>query len=248
MRDKKISRKNNLLSHIVLFFTIFSITLIICLSFSLKSAEAKGINTEPLNISFNAYIINDEINEDALIDYIQKADKIWNNYNISILVKNISHVNINITDDERDFLFNADFKDNNESYNKKQCKKYIPILKKITPNSNKSIIFMDSSENPPNPNAAGRGNICGNSLVIFREEKFLWKDFTGGNLAHEIGHILNLSDFKDTSKKHNLMNRRSKTKHCYLIFPFKEYFLNQTQINNAVKTIKEKFQPPTSPS
>jgi L-rhamnose mutarotase len=215
----------NNLSLLLLLITIFSISLIIYVSIP---SDSKGINIEPLQAEFDFYIVNNEVSIENLQNYITKADKIWEKYNISITSKDINNVEINLSDRERNLLYtNISKSDTKEEIQKICDEEYMPIINSITNDlSNMSIIFIEGT------GSSGRGHLCGHSFIIFRHEKNSWLDLTGWNLAHEIGHILGLSDLKN-SYKVNLMNDKHK------VF-WKSSFLSQEQVDIIVKVIKNK--------
>lgn len=210
---------------ILIFFSITIVTLI-----SAIPIEPKGINPQPRGVEFNFYIVNDEINQKDLQEYISEANTIWNKYNISILTKEMQNVNINLTDEEKNLLYTNITKDKINGENENICNEtYIPLINKITDNNaNMSIIFINGEGN------SGRGGLCGYSFIIFKCEKNSLLDLTGWNLAHEIGHILGLEELRGSGKM-NLMNDNYKT--FYRIIS-KTSFLNQEQINEI--TDKEK--------
>ncbi|MEM3405855.1 MAG: hypothetical protein QW117_02710 [Candidatus Pacearchaeota archaeon] len=216
--NKKIIR--SLVFIFIVILIIFILRNFTC-SFSI---EKQGTNIEKLNVSFNFYIINNEINEEELVKYVSEVNKIWNNYNISILINNIYKVNLNITTEERKYLYTKISGKNSEEDSKICNEFYIPLINKITNNSpDMSIIYIKGKSIN-----FGRGNLCGYKFVIFKKDKKC-KDFTAWNLAHEIGHVLGLTD-KREDNKFNLMNDRCKIS--------KPYFLNQEQVNKTILTIK----------
>jgi len=190
--------------------------------------ETKGVNSNNLKVRFDFFIVNEEISQEDLLDYIEGSNTIWNKYNISILNKGIRSVNIDLSDEERTFLYkNISSKDNS----KESCEIYMSLINKITNNnSNLSIIFVEGEGN------SGRGSLCGHSFAIFDYEKsdilgFNLKDLTSWNLAHEIGHVLGLTHPTNIYKL-NLMNDKHK------IF-YKSSFLTQDQIDKVVNKIDE---------
>jgi hypothetical protein len=191
-------------------------------------SDPKGINTEHLEVKFNFYVVNNEISKNELLDYVKEANKIWNKYNISIVINNVEFVEINISDEKRTFLYTGISEKNTTEQNEKICKEeYMPIINSITNNNpNMSIIFIEGKGN------SGRGNLCGHSFAIFQYEKLSLfgttvRDLTGWNLAHEIGHIFGLSDLKENYKI-NLMNDKHK------LF-YKSDYLSQDQIERIIK-------------
>ena len=218
------------LNNVSLLLIIVSIALILSLIIISIPQDQRGINLEPLEVRFNFYIVNNETNVDFLQDYIFESNKIWNKYNISIIAITIQNVEVNLTNEERAFLYTNISSAKCQEENKKDCDEvYMPLINLITKNNpNMSIIFIGGE------GASGRGSLCGHSFAIFRYEKNSWIDVTGWNLAHEIGHILGLSDSSNIYKI-NLMNDKHK------IF-WKSSFLNQKDIETIVKVIKDKNQ------
>jgi hypothetical protein len=191
-------------------------------------SEPKGVNIEPIEAEFNFYIVNDEIDQQDLNKYVLEADKIWNKYNISVLINKTYYVNINLSNEERNLLYTNISEINTKEENKRICdEEYMPIINQITNNNpNMSIIFVEGK------GASGRGSLCENSFAIFKYEKNSWVDVTGWNLAHEMGHIFGLGDSSNIYKI-NLMNDKHK------IF-WKPSFLTQEQVDIIVKSIKDK--------
>jgi hypothetical protein len=216
----------NILSLLLVITTLFVILFLIIVSFP---SEAKGINKDHLITEFNFYIVNNEIENKDLVSYISKANKIWNKYNITIHIENIYNVEINISDEERYFLYTNVSEKNSEEENKRICEEeYMPLINQITSNnSNRSIIFIEGD------GSSGRGSLCGHSFAIFNREKFYFIDLTGWNLAHEIGHIFGLIH-PENIYKINLMTDKHK------LF-WKSSFLTQPQIENVKSTIQKRF-------
>ncbi|MEM3408166.1 MAG: zinc-dependent metalloprotease family protein [Candidatus Micrarchaeia archaeon] len=201
-----------LLSCIAIGFLVGILVWYIC---SLPSEE-RGSNIEPLEVSFNFFIVDYAISAEELSQYIREANNIWNKYNISIKINKTIFVNGKITDSEKKFLFdNITMIQTNDEIEKICTEQYIPLLNKITNNQiNMGIIFMNIKTI-----YGGRSSLCGYKFAILTKENGL----TGWNLAHEIGHIFGLEDIRNETKQ-NLMNDKCK------IFLASD-FLNQKQIN-----------------
>lgn len=209
----------------ITFIVVVSVILII-LSFSAINFERRGINNNPLNVSFDIYILNNETDEENIHSSLAGANKIWKNYGISIKINLIENIYKNISDNETKYVF--------ESGN---CSLINPVINTLLKNSNNlSIIFMSNK----NSTHEGRGCICNCTFLVVDAKK---GKFSNWNLAHEIGHILNA---EKSCWKWNLMTETSDK--CYnniFIKPFQELsftlrknlkpeFLNQKQVNNAV--------------
>ncbi len=205
----------------LLFFYIILIILISFLAggmlyFGTLPNQEKGGNNSSLGLNFEIYIINNLTTLTSIEKYFKESNNIWNKYNISISVKKIYNNNLNLSNQEKEFLYEA-FSYNNSS---ESCSEdYMPLIGRITNNSNElKIIFIDRASS----HIAGRGCLCNCSFVIVDIDKFLI-DFTGLNLAHEIGHLMGLEDI--SLGRQNLMN------HHIFLKSFKSHFLNQEQIN-----------------
>ncbi|MFA5953333.1 MAG: DMT family transporter [Candidatus Pacearchaeota archaeon] len=224
MLQKSPKENINTISLFLVLVTLVMIGLVIYISLP---SEPKGINLDHLDTKFNFYVINNEINKQDLDKYVFEADKIWNKYNISVLINKTYYVNINLSDKERAILYS---KGNNET----ECweEGYMDLINRITNNSpNESIIFVSGGEN------AGRGSLCGHSFAIFRHDKISYlnltfRDLTGRNLAHEIGHIFGLIHPEDHYKL-NLMTDSHK------LF-YKSHYLSQKQVDLIANNIKNK--------
>jgi hypothetical protein len=215
--------KNYFLSLLIILF--FLIILLVLVSIP---HEKRGRNLEPLDVEFTFYIVNQEIDIISLERYIGEANEIWKKYNISILVKEIVNVQINLTDEERHMLYTNISHMNAPEENQRICEEdYLPLIKQITDNSpDMSIIFLGGTRNK------GRGSLCGHSFAIFDKEKYSFRDLTSWNLAHEIGHVLGLIH-PESRFKLNLMIDTHK------LF-WKSGFLNQEQVNTVERTIASK--------
>lgn len=204
---------------------LFWIILLLILSFSIlyfgtKQNEKRGVNNyNSFELNFEVYVINNLTSNINVERYFKESDKIWNRYNLSTKIVTINNLEISLSEREKEFLFNAmSSKEDNSS---EICdKEYMPLIKKITNNSNLlGAIFIDKASS----DYAGRGCICNCKFVILDVDKYLFLDFTGLNLAHEIGHLIGLIDINNG--RQNLMN------HNIIFQSFKSNFLNQTQIN-----------------
>ncbi|MEM4605872.1 MAG: hypothetical protein QW103_02475 [Candidatus Pacearchaeota archaeon] len=223
---KNYFTKNNLKKFIKFVLVVFIITLVLNIGFAIPK-EKQGKNSEELNFSFDVYVVNKEISEEEILNYFEEVKDIWKKYNISLKINSIQNVEINLTEDERFWLYTKiGYKDSEEEKDR-ICKEfYMPLINKITNNSpNKSIIYVKSKK------SGGRGSLCGHNFAIFNKEKILSRDLTGWNLAHEFGHVFGLED-KRNQYQSNLMNDK------YKLF-FYSSFLNQKQINVVKESIKK---------
>ncbi len=207
---------NLVLIFILLFIFVLILEFFLLYIFTHPSQE-KGVNNKSHELNFEVYIINNLTTSEKVYAYFEESNKIWNQYNISTRIKSIKNVNLNLSEEEKSFLFNYLAYEENDS----ECDtKYMPIIDNITNKSNNLRgIFVDrgSSDN------AGRGCVCNCSFVLVDVDKLLsLMDFTGLNLAHETGHLLGLLDIYG---KQNLMN------HHLLMKSLKSHFLNQEQVN-----------------
>jgi len=203
----------------IILFSILLTILIYYLGTTPK--EERGNNIQKQNLSFEVYILNNEISKDSILSSFEYAKKIWGIYNISIDLIKIINLKENLSLTERNRLF--DF----NTFEENCSEKYNPLIEKMTNYSlNYKIIVLDKK----NSSNAGRGCICGCRFVmISTQDKLLgFLDFTKLNLAHEIGHILGLNDIN--YGKRNLMNHR------LFLKSFFSNFLNQTQVNQVTSS------------
>ncbi len=215
---KQYHNANIIFSYLFLLSSLILFVSILFLSFP---NQPEGRNLTHQNVSFDIYIINHIFTKEDVFNYIKEANKIWNKYNISILADDIYFKDINLSREEIQYLFT---KVNNSKEENEECIEYLHILSKFVNNDKKlKIIFLDNLGS----NIRGRGCLCGCSFAIVAPDK-LFTDFTGWDLAHEIGHILNLYDINENIKM-NLMNNRHKP-----LF-LKSDYLSQEQVNNVTK-------------
>jgi hypothetical protein len=205
------------------FFFLATFCLVFSVLFFAHYGLSEGINPEEKNVSFDVYVINNVLTDEKLTTALNDSSDLWSKYNVSIIYNSINKKEINLTSEEVSYLFN-------NGNSAEECTNYSAIINKIVDNSTElSIIFLDNN----NSNHAGRGCLCNCSFALVSPEKLLFFDFTGWNVAHEIGHVLGLSDIQYYGRTRvNLMNDEFKR----LLF-FNSDFLDQSQIN----TILNKF-------
>jgi hypothetical protein len=208
------------------FFFLSTIVLIISVLFFSSFGLSEGHNDIPKNLSFNVYVLNDALTQGELHDTLSYSSNVWNKYNISLSYDSQEYKEVNLSAEETLYLFN------NGSVGD-ECLRYTQIIKKVTGNSSElSLIFLKNI----NSSYAGRGCICNCTFALVSPEKLMFLDFTGWNTAHEIGHILGLSDtLYQIRFRKNLMNDETKR----LLF-FNSDFLDQTQVNTVIKSIESR--------
>jgi len=218
-----IKRKVNKNSRIIFsFLFILSSLIMLMVTLLFHQNSLVGVNKNPQNISLDIYIINKILTKEKALDYVNEANKIWNKYNITIQINKIYFKNVNLSKDETDYLFK-------KGYTEEECINYSKILSKFIENNELKIIFLDDLEN----GIKGRGCICNCTFVIVAPEKILFKDFTGWNLAHEIGHLLGLEDIRSCERiKKNLMNDE------YKKVLWKSDYLTQDQVNKIINKVR----------
>lgn len=183
-----------------------------------------GINLEPQTVTFDVYIVNNAVTQDNIYSAWDYSSSLWKKYNVSLNYKSINEIQVNLTSEEVNFLF-----DNGSV--QEECVNYSKIINKIT---NKTeipfLIFLGNN----NGKHAGRGSLCNYTFALVSPEKMWFLDFTGWDTAHEIGHALGLADsvYYERVRK-NLMNDEIKK----LLF-FNSDYLNQHQIDIVVNKIK----------
>jgi hypothetical protein len=207
------------------FFFVATIILFFSVVFFSSYGLSKGINLEPQNVSFEVYVVNNALTNDHVLTALNYSRSLWSEYNLTTKYNSITYTEINFTSEEVLFLFN-------NGSNSEECIKYNDLIDKITNEhpANLSIIFLNNI----NSKHAGRGCLCNCSFALISPERFWIFDFTGWNVAHEIGHVLGLSDMPYEGRfRENLMNDETKK----LLF-YNSNFLDQTQLNNVVNKSK----------
>ncbi len=215
--------KGPLWSFSKLFF-LTTIFLFIAVIFFSSFGLTQGVNLYDQKIEFNIYSINSALNYNQIDKALNYSSSLWKKYNISIIYGEVNTKDINISQQEILFLFN-------NGSTSEECSEYLKIINKITNNSNNlSLIFIKNIDSKH----AGRGCLCNCTFALVSPEKWWIFDFTGWNVAHEIGHILGLSDMPYQGRiRENLMNDETKK----LLF-FNSGFLDQNQINTAINKTK----------
>jgi len=210
------------------FFYLSTIILFLSVLFFSSYGLERGINPEPQSLDFNVYIINDALSMEEVNTALKDSQFVWDNYNISLDFVNIDNKEVKFSNEDVAFLFN-------NGSSQEDCLIYSELISKITKDTtNLSVIFLKNDGNKH----AGRGCICNCSFALVSPEKW-WKiDFTGWDVAHEIGHILGLTDIQYYGRvRKNLMNDETKK----LLF-IKSDFLDQDQIDivlNKTKTLNQ---------
>jgi len=207
------------------FFFLSTAILIISVLFFSSYGLVKGVNLEEKNVSFDVYIVNDAVSGERLNSSLDYNTDLWDGYNVSVDYSLIKK-EINLTSDEVLYLFD-------KGRVEEDCENYTLILNKILDKSSElSVIFLDNNVS----GHAGRGSLCGYGFALVNPETLWFFDFTGWNVAHEIGHVLGLLDIQYYGRtKVNLMNDEFKK----LLF-LNSDFLNQHQIDTIVKSIDDK--------
>lgn len=208
--------KGPLWSFSKLFFLTTLILFVAVLFFS-SFGLSRGINLDEKKVDFNVYSINYALNNEDLNKALVYSSDLWKKYNISINYNRTIEKNISLSQEEILFLFN-------NGSTSEECYDYLQIINKITNYSDGlSLIFLKNE----NSKHAGRGCLCNCTFALVSPEKWQIIDFTGWNVAHEIGHILGLPDMPYQGRvRENLMNDETKK----LLF-FNSGFLDQNQID-----------------
>jgi hypothetical protein len=206
------------------FFYLSTIILFLAVLFFSSYGLEKGINLEPQRLTLDVYIVNEALSINEANNALDYSQSIWKDYNISLNFNNLNNPKINLSDEEIAFLFN-------NGTGLEDCLTYTDIISRITDNSqNLSVIFLNNRGNKH----AGRGCICNCSFALVSPEKWWVFDFTGWNVAHEIGHVLGLTDIQYYGRtRENLMNDETKK----LLF-IKSGFLDQNQIDRVINKTK----------
>lgn len=206
------------------FFFLSTLFLFMSVIFFSSYGLTKGINLEMQSIDFEVYIVNNALSSSGVNSALNYSKAIWEGYNISIVTDSIQYKDVNLSSDEILFLFN-------NGSNQEECLRYSQIMRKIIENSTKlSMIFLNNL----NSGHAGRGCLCNCTFALISPEKLWFFDFTGWNVAHEIGHVLGLSDAPyEVRFRKNLMNDETKR----LLF-FNSDFIDQSQLDNVVNKSK----------
>lgn len=188
-------RNNKFTGFCILFLVIISVGIIaLIVLFSTCGLDKNISNPISKNISFDVYVVNGVLSNEKALSYVNEGNLFWNTYNISIGSREINQINLTITKEEINFLYETSFP------TKEECLRYTQLI-----NNSKylSIIFLDNNKSKN----FGRGCLCNCTFILISPEKIFFWDFTGWDIAHEIGHVLGLIDTPFSNRtKQNLMN------------------------------------------
>ncbi|MDP3026100.1 MAG: hypothetical protein Q8N63_00180 [Nanoarchaeota archaeon] len=179
-------------------------------------SDGKAENLSYHEVKFDLYILDNATSLSKFNGDLQIANKVWERYNLSLILENTYFIDTNLNDDDKSFLLN-----NNAT--EEDCLKYNETINSFSKNSTKLKVIILSSDSKHK----GRGCICGCNSVILEPKKELLFDLTGWNLAHEFGHIFGLVDLRN---RWNLM--------CDEFKVVRPKFLNKEQFKSISQKIK----------
>jgi hypothetical protein len=180
-------------------------------------SEGKGVNLSPAEVYFDVYISDNSTTMDKFHQDLEVANKIWNQYNISLILNNSYFIEGSLNETEKSYLLDT-------NANESECIYYNEIISSFSNNKNLKVIMINA-ESPHK----GRGCICGCNSIILEGDTELFMDLTGWNLAHEFGHILGLFDLIN---RYNLM--------CDEYKSIRPNFLSKSQLESILEN-KERF-------
>ena len=195
----------------LIFPILFIIIMLSCFVY-FNISEGKGENSHHYQVNFNVYILDNSTTLEKFSNDLIIANNIWNNYNISLVLNKSYFIYGLLNDTEKSFLLNVN------ASNDSECLRYNQLLSKLSNNdTGLEVIVLGASSD-----YKGRACICGCKSIILENNKELFMDLTGWNLAHEFGHIFGLVDFRN---RYNLM--------CDEFKFIKLSFLNKEQVKSV---------------
>ena len=235
VRNEKNALKLKILK--IYSFFIALLAVLICLSIILLilsiNFEKKGVNDKNYVVPIQIYKINNETNRSNIEEILKESNRIWQNYKISFEVDNIATAYVNISLDERSAIYDSN-----------NCSTINSVIERIVGKNNYpfKVIFLSNT----NARNTGRGCICNCTFLIVNSK---FSTFSGWDLAHEFGHLLNaekacwkwnlMTEAGQICEKNNLVYRLIQQISFALRKSMKPEFLNQMQVNEVVKEIEK---------
>jgi hypothetical protein len=220
--------------HFIIYLVIVLLSICILLYLISIPFEKRGINNEKLELPLDIYIINNLTHLNDVNYFINRANDVWNKYNISLIVKNVTYSYKEIPSDEINLIFN-----------KGDCSSINSIINNLTINNSYNVTKLIFLFNSGSINE-GRACSCSEGCNFIILNNRTWK-FSGWDLAHETGHILGA---EKQCWKWNLMTERSSECQTHNLFYnsfqglsfalrklFMPKFLNQKQLDVVVDNL-----------